>query len=142
MILLEHIRLLTDSHSLSLYDILRDNNKEGLSTYELLQNLQEYTNGQTLTHKQYYRRLSALIKAGIVRKNGQKRYCLSLYGMLMGSQIRDPLKSLEWLRWKLVTIDAVERALTKEEHQRYIREIIEDPELQNIIIELKHGRYF
>ena len=139
MILLEHIRLLTDSHSLMLYDILRDNSKEGLSTHELVQKSQACTGGQTLTPKQFYIRLNALIKAGIVRKNKQKRYCLSLYGALMGSQIRDPLKSLEGLRWKLLTIDATEQALSKEEHQQYIKEIIDDPELQNIIIELKYG---
>ena len=139
MILLEHIRLLTDSHSLMLYDILRDNSKEGLSTHELVQKSQAYTNGQTLTPKQIYIRLNALVKAGIVRKNKQKKYCLSSYGALMGSQIRDPLKSLEGLRWRLATIDATENALTKEEHQQYIKEIIDDPELQNIIIELKYG---
>jgi hypothetical protein len=80
-------------------------------------------------------RLNALVKAGIVRKNKQKKYCLSSYGSLMGSQIRDPLKSLEGLRWRLATIDATEDALTKEEHQQFI----DDPELQNLIIELKYG---
>ena len=58
---------------------------------------------------------------------------------LMGSQIRDPLMSLEGLRWRPATIDATEDALTKEEHQQYIKKIIDDPELQNIIIELKYG---
>ena len=57
----------------------------------------------------------------------------------MGSKIRDPLRGLEGLRWKLLTIDATEQALSKEEHQQYIKEIIDDPELQNIIIELKYG---
>jgi hypothetical protein len=38
-----------------------------------------------------------------------------------------------------LTIDATEQELSKEEHQQYIKEIIDDPELQNIIIELKYG---
>jgi hypothetical protein len=50
MILLEHIRLLTDSHSLILYDILRDNSKEGLSTHELVQKSQAlYQRSNTYT---------------------------------------------------------------------------------------------
>jgi hypothetical protein len=122
-----------------LYDILRDNSKEGLSTYELLEKSQKYTNGSELSLKQCRTRLNALIKAGIVRKKKQKKYCLSSYGELMGSQIRDPLKSLERLRWRLATIDATEDTLTKEEHQQFIKKIIDDPELQNIIIGLKYG---
>jgi hypothetical protein len=57
----------------------------------------------------------------------------------MGSKIRDPVKSLEGLRWTLSTIDATEETLSKEEHQQYIKEVIDDPELQNLIIELKYG---
>jgi hypothetical protein len=100
MILLEHIRLLSDSHSLMLYDILRDNSKEGLSTHELVQKSQAYSNGQTLTPKQFYKRINQ-------SRHSQKEQTETLLSISIWRAygITDPRSNKEFGRVKMETFD-------------------------------------
>jgi predicted transcriptional regulator len=78
-----------------------------------------------LTRKQYYSRLSVLMKNGLIkRKNG--KYALTALGKIVYNFQQKIEKSMTFY-WKLKAIDSVEEAstLSNQEHDRLVDTLIE-----------------
>lgn len=87
-----------------------------------------------LTRKQYYSRLSRMIKAGLVRKKGGK-YLLTTFGKIVfDAQLR--VETALGSYWKLRAIDSLEMSneLPKEERQKLIDALLDNQEIKGILI--------
>jgi predicted transcriptional regulator len=88
-----------------------------------------------LTRKQYYRRISRLIKAGLVkRQNG--RYFLTAFGKVicvahidLETKIQTALKDY----WKLRAIDSMDIS-SREEHDSVVSTLIDNQEIKSILL--------
>ena len=95
----------------------------------------ESLKGKTkLTRKQYYSRLSRMTKAGLVRKKSGK-YLLTAFGKVVydaQSTVDNALTNF----WKLKAIDSLEMSneLPKEEQQKLIDTLLDNPELKGILV--------
>lgn len=87
-----------------------------------------------LTRKQYYSRLSRMIKAGIVRKKNGK-YLLTAFGKVVFDAEATVENALESY-WKLRAIDSLEMSneLPKEEQQKLIDALLDNQELKGILV--------
>jgi hypothetical protein len=87
-----------------------------------------------LTRKQYYSRLSRMIKAGLVRKKGGK-YLLTTFGKIVfDAQLT--VETALGSYWKLRAIDSLEMSneLPKEEKQKLIDALLDNQEIKAILI--------
>jgi predicted transcriptional regulator len=88
-----------------------------------------------LTRKQYYSRMSSLIKAGLVKRQ-RGRYLLTAFGKVIHSaQMSLEIKIEIALNnyWKLKAIDSLEMP-SREENDRVISMLIDDQEIKGILI--------
>ena len=88
-----------------------------------------------LTRKQYYSRMSSLIKAGLVKRQ-RGRYLLTAFGKVIHSaQMSLEIKIESALNnyWKLKAIDSLEMP-SREENDRVISMLIDDQEIKGILI--------
>ncbi|HYT03080.1 MAG TPA: hypothetical protein VEL70_09220 [Candidatus Acidoferrum sp.] len=87
-----------------------------------------------LTRKQYYSRMSSLIKAGLVkRQNG--RYLLTAFGKIIYSAQVDLETKIENALnnyWKLKAVDSLEMP-SREERDKVISILIENDEIKGIL---------
>lgn len=87
-----------------------------------------------LTRKQYYSRLSRMIRVGLVkRKNG--KYILTTFGKIVydsQTTIENSIKNY----WKLKAIDSLEMSneLPKEEQQKLIETLLDNEEIKGILV--------
>jgi hypothetical protein len=88
-----------------------------------------------LTRKQYYSRMSGLVKAGlIIRRNGN--YFLTSFGKMV-YQVQILIGKAVQNYWKLKAIDSIESSsyeLTTEERSKIIDTLIVDIELKQILL--------
>ena len=87
-----------------------------------------------LTRKQYYSRMSSLIKAGLVKRQ-KGRYLLTAFGkVIYSAQIDLEAKIENALNnyWKLKAIDSLEMP-SKEETDKVISVLIENEEIKGIL---------
>jgi hypothetical protein len=89
-----------------------------------------------LTRKQYYSRMSGLMKSGLVkRKNG--RYTLTAFGKVIDDIQRTIKKVINEYYWKLKAIDSFEVAdggLSKEEHNKVLDTLIDNEKIKEVIL--------
>ena len=88
-----------------------------------------------LTRKQYYSRMSGLIKAGLVKRQ-RGRYLLTAFGKVIHSaqmSLETKIESALNNYWKLKAIDSLEMP-SREENDRVISMLIEDQEIKGILI--------
>jgi CheY-like chemotaxis protein/predicted transcriptional regulator len=85
-----------------------------------------------VTLKQYYSRMSNLLKAGLVRKKEGKYYLTSLGKVFYNLQIiaENTLRSY----WKLKAIDTFDN-LSKEEYNRFIDSMIDNYNIKEMLVE-------
>lgn len=87
-----------------------------------------------LTRKQYYSRLSAMIKTGLIgRENG--KYNLTSFGRIV-YQAHILIGKAQQSYWKLKAVDAFDssdNALSSEERDRLIESLIADNDLKEIL---------
>jgi hypothetical protein len=89
-----------------------------------------------LTRKQYYSRLSALLKAGLVRRERGK-YSLTTFGMLVYHAQEIIGKAVDQY-WKLKAIDSIRASgngeLPQEQFHTIIDKMIANHEIKNILL--------
>ena len=94
-----------------------------------------------LTRKQYYSRMSNLVKLGLVkRENG--RYLLTSFGKVIYSSYQSLERSIDVALdsyWKLKAVDSMEFPST-EERNKVVSILIDNPDIQNI--QLTYERNF
>jgi CheY-like chemotaxis protein len=94
-----------------------------------------------LTRKQYYSRMSGMIKVGLVkRRNG--KYSLTSFGKLVyDSQIR--IENAIENYWKLKAVDSFEISdnLSKGERKKLIDDLIDSPEIKDILFSNNNHSY-
>jgi predicted transcriptional regulator len=115
------LRVLSVDRSLSLFEIVAVGN----SASNVLRSRLD------LTRKQYYSRLSALLKAGLIIREGRS-YSLSSFGKIVYDAqmiIRKALKNY----WKLAAIDSVQH-LPDIGLNKIIDVLIENPEIKESLL--------
>jgi FlaA1/EpsC-like NDP-sugar epimerase len=88
-----------------------------------------------LTRKQYYSRISGLIKAGLVKKQ-RGRYLLTAFGKIIYSaqmSLEAKIESALNNYWKLKAIDSLEMP-SREENDKVISMLIDNQEIKDILI--------
>ena len=88
-----------------------------------------------LTRKQYYSRMSGLIKAGLVKRQ-RGRYLLTAFGkVIYSAQVTLEAKIESALNnyWKLKAIDSLEMP-SREENDKVISMLIDNQEIKDILI--------
>jgi hypothetical protein len=89
-----------------------------------------------LTRKQYYSRLSALLKAGLVRRERSK-YSLTTFGILVYHAQEIIEKAVDQY-WKLKAIDSIRASgngeLPQEQFHTIIDKLIANQEIKNILL--------
>ena len=119
---IEHVLgTLSVDKSLTLFNIIAAGN----SGTHILRNKLE------LTRKQYYSRLSALLKAGVIKRGKGRNYYLSSFGKVVYDAQVMIGKALQNY-WKLEAIDSVE--LPDIELNKIIEVLIQNPEIKNSLI--------
>ena len=88
-----------------------------------------------LTRKQYYSRMSGLIKAGLVKRQ-RGRYLLTAFGKVIYSaqmSLEARIESALNNYWKLKAIDSLEMP-SREENDKVISMLIDNQEIKDILI--------
>ena len=88
-----------------------------------------------LTRKQYYSRMSGLIKAGLVKRQ-RGRYLLTAFGKVIYSaqmSLETKIESALNNYWKLKAIDSLEMP-SREENDKVISMLIDNQEIKDILI--------
>jgi hypothetical protein len=103
-------RILDDSHTLKILNYIAKSYEAGEAngTFVPIRNT-------SLTRRQYYRRLSILVKMGLVVRNSTRKYTITLFGRLLNAQIVT-IKKLVDHYWKIKAIDSIKVATVKEVH--------------------------
>jgi len=118
------LRTIADDRSMELFRIIAQGTIDS-------DNLKSKTK---LTRKQYYSRLSRMVKAGLVRKKSGK-YLLTAFGKIVydaQTTVDNALVSY----WKLRAIDSLEMSneLPKEEQQKLIDALLDNQEIKGILV--------
>jgi hypothetical protein len=101
-------RILDDSHTLKILNYIAKSYEAGEAdgTFVLISNT-------ALTRRQYYKRMAELIKMGLVIRNNNGKYGITLFGRLLNAQIVT-IKKLVDHYWKIKAIDSIKEATVKE----------------------------
>jgi len=96
-----------------------------------------------LTRKQYYARLSALLKAGLVKREMAK-YSITTFGMILYFAQEIIGKALNQY-WKLKAIDSInvtcDGELPQDQFHKIIDNLITDQEIRDILLKEKPSSY-
>ena len=114
--------ILAVDKSLTLFNIIAS---AGSSSTRILKN------NLGLTRKQYYSRLSALVKAGVIKRGKGRNYYLSSFGKVVYDAQAIIGMALQNY-WKLEAIDSAE--LPDIERNRIIEVLIQNPEIKKSLI--------
>jgi hypothetical protein len=120
------LRSISDAQSLELFKLIGISN-EGISGYNL-------KSKNKLTRKQYYSRLSAITKAGLVkRKHG--KYFLTTFGKVVYDS-ETTIENAFNNYWKLKAIDSIEvsNELPKEEYTKIVDALIDNYEIKDSLL--------
>ena len=117
-----------DQERISLKDILRSiADDKSLLLINTLATLEQDSRGLKdigqLTQKQYYSRLSNLVKCGLITRNGGKYY-LSSFGKVVCAVIQEIVNAVNYF-WQLKALDAINEADQKDfkEVESYLKPI-------------------
>ena len=92
----------------------------------------------SLTRRQYYRRLSVLAKMGLIVRNNNGKYSITLFGRLIHAQIVSIEKLVDHC-WKIRAIDSIKLATANEvnsDHQfiGLINTLIQDRDVKRLLL--------
>jgi hypothetical protein len=88
-----------------------------------------------LTHKQYYSRMSKLIKAGLIKRKNGKNSLTALGKIIYNAQMK--IENAINNYWKLKAIDSLEQSeehYTEEERKKQIDNLIDNYEIKDILL--------
>jgi hypothetical protein len=100
-------RILDDNHTLKILNYIAKSYEAGKAngTFVSISNT-------SLTRRQYYRRLSILVKMGLVVRKSSGRYGITLFGKLLNAEIIT-IKKLVDHYWKIKAINSIKEATVK-----------------------------
>jgi hypothetical protein len=127
------LRILDDSHILKILNYIAKSYEAGEAngTFVLISNI-------SLTRRQYYRRLSKLVKMGLVVRNSTGIYDITLFGRLINAQIVT-IKKLVDHHWKIKAIDSIKEATVKDididrQFIGLVNNLIEDDYVKRLVL--------
>jgi predicted transcriptional regulator len=88
-----------------------------------------------LTRKQYYSRMSSLMKAGLIKRK-QGKYTLTAFGKVVYDIIQIKLENAVNNYWKLKALDSLEISndVPAEERKKLIDNLIDNQEIKDILV--------
>lgn len=124
------MKALSDAKSLILFQTIAASSPEGLRTSELNDNLQ-------ISPKQLYTRISSLMNAGLVSRQGG-RHLLTSYGKVILSSL-DIMNEASAYYQKLVAIDIIEGSdiannMPEEERREVVAILISNQQIRNVLL--------
>jgi polyhydroxyalkanoate synthesis regulator phasin len=129
MVLVDDVfRSISDKKSLELFRIVALANSQPDGTGDVL------ISKTRLTRKQYYVRMSGLIKAGLIKRRNGRHSLTALGKVVYNAQMK--IENAINNYWKLKAIDSLEDSgnLTIEEHKKLIDELIDNQEIKDILV--------
>lgn len=127
--------------NLTVADILKTiSDKKALGLFETIAltkpNSKILVTKTQLTRKQYYSRMSGLMKSGLIkRKNGT--YALTAFGKVVYDIHKIIKKVLSEYYWKLKVVDSFEitdRGLSKEESNKVVDALVDNEKIKEVIL--------
>jgi hypothetical protein len=90
-------------------------------------------NKAKITRKQYYTRLSKIMKAGLIKRNNGK-LVLTAFGTIV-YEVHKTVESASSNQWKLRAIDSIELSdeLPREERRQLLESLIDNKQLREIL---------
>jgi predicted transcriptional regulator len=124
------MKVLSDTNSLAMFQIIAASSPGGLRTTQLNGDLQ-------ITLKQFYVRISKLVNAGLARRQGG-RYFLTSYGKLILASLDIMDKASSYFE-KLVAIDSMEATniannMPEEERRKIVEILISNRQIKDILL--------
>jgi hypothetical protein len=118
------LHVICDDKSLKLFNAI---STKGGNSEELLVRIK-------LTRKEYYARMSRLVKAGMVKRK-EGGHFLTAFGKIVFDAQRILIKAVEY-DWKLRAIDSVNSSdgISANERERLVDTLIEDIEVKEILL--------
>src|ERR671918_289682 len=101
-------RILADSHNLKILNYIVKSYEAGEANGTFIP-----ISKTSLTRRQYYRRLSILTKMGLIVRNNNGKYGITLFGRLIEAQIVSIEKLVDHY-WKIRAIDSIKLATIDE----------------------------
>jgi|SRR5918992_2975381 DNA-binding transcriptional ArsR family regulator len=91
----------------------------------------------SLTRRQYYRRLSVLTKMGLIARNNQGKYTITLFGRLVSGQLVIVEKLIDHY-WTIQAIESIKSATASEEESDHqfiglINTLIKDHNVRGLL---------
>src|SRR5918992_2889099 len=116
---------LSDEQSVELFTIIA---KEGINSIEL-------RTKAPLSRKQYYSRLSKMIRVGLVKRRSGKLVLTAFGKIVFKSQ--KIVEAASSSQWKLKVLDSIDVAedIPKEERRKLLDNLIENKEIKEILAE-------
>ena len=86
-----------------------------------------------ITRKQYYSRLSKMMKAGLIKRSSGK-LVLTAFGKIV-NEVQTTVQNASKNQWKLRAIDSIELSdeLPKEERKKLLESLIDNRQLREIL---------
>ena len=86
-----------------------------------------------ITRKQYYSRLSKMMKAGLIKRSGGK-LVLTAFGKIV-NEVQTTVQNASKNQWKLRAIDSIELSdeLPKEERKKLLESLIDNRQIREIL---------
>jgi hypothetical protein len=86
-----------------------------------------------ITRKQYYSRLSKMMKAGLIKRSSGK-LVLTAFGKIV-NEVQTTVQNASRNQWKLRAIDSIELSdeLPKEERKKLLESLIDNRQLREIL---------
>jgi hypothetical protein len=126
-------RILDDSHTLQILDYIANSYEAGEAKGTFVS-----ISETSLTRRQYYRRLSTLVKKGLVVRNSTGNYSITLFGRLLNAQIVIIKKLIDHY-WQIKAIDSINEATVKEANSKrqfigLVNNLIEDDLVKRLVL--------
>lgn len=90
-------------------------------------------NKMKITRKQYYSRLSKMMKAGLIKRSSGK-LVLTAFGKIV-NEVQTTVQNASKNQWKLRAIDSIELSdeLPKEERKKLLESLIDNKQIREIL---------
>jgi hypothetical protein len=90
-------------------------------------------NKMKITRKQYYSRLSKMMKAGLIKRSSGK-LVLTAFGKIV-NEVQTTVQNASKNQWKLRAIDSIELSdeLPKEERKKLLESLIDNRQIREIL---------
>lgn len=117
------------------FESLSDNVSLGLFTTIAHESINSVAlrNKVKITRKQYYSRLSKMIKAGLIKRNNGK-LVITAFGKIV-YKVQETVENASSNQWKLRAIDSIELSdeLPGEERRQLLESLIDNKQLREIL---------